>query len=215
MKNRGQVTIFVIVGLMIVVVVGVAFYLSSQSLSKKGEKFAVLSVEEQVSQVKEYVLSCLDDALKEAVSYCSGNFPNGGPKCADYERAIEDRVKEGFCNCVPNCNDFSTFKNIQVEAKGEISIKAKLADDKKKITVTMEYPMLVKKGTSENMLGTKESPFTAEYALEQKSCVQIKLTGDDYEKCEAAEEKTVEVLGLILTYHVNDKVAIGETCIAC
>jgi len=215
MKNRGQVTIFVILGLVILVVVSVLIYLSSTALRKE-EPLKESIIEGEISDIKEYVTSCLDDSLKEAVEYCSGNLPDGGPKCTDYEEDVAARVEEGFCDCVPNCNDFSNLKNIQVEVKGEINLEAKLAGDKKKITLTMEYPILVTKGGSEHMLGTKESPFITEYALEQSDCVHIKLVNNDSTACIAAESKTVEILGLILTYRENvDKVAIGGTCIAC
>lgn len=92
-----------------------------------------------------------------------------------------------------------------------MSVTAKLTEDKKKVIATMEYPLLVKKGNTEQLLGKTESPFYAEYALEQKDCVLIDVTDD----CTATEDKTVETLGLILEYHEGDKVAIGGTCIAC
>lgn len=214
MKNRGQVTIFVIVGIIIVVVVGVAFYISSQRF-QKGEEFGVLSVEKEALEVKQYITSCIDESLKTAVSQCSGNFPNGDPKCPDYEADIAERVKYGFCSCIPDCNDFSLFKNAEVSPRGDLSTEAKITEDKKKLAVTMEYPIQVKKGTQEQLIGTAESPFTAEYALEQSECAPIKIADNDYQECEAAEDKTIEVLGLILTYHTGDKVAIGGTCIAC
>lgn len=213
MKNRGQVTIFVILGLVILVVVSVLIYLSSSALRKE-EPLKESIIEGEISDIKGYVTSCLDDSLKEAVEYCSGNLPDGGPKCTDYEADVAARVEESFCDCVPNCKDFSNFKNVQVEVKGEIRLEAKLAGDKKKITLTMEYPLSVKKGSSEHMLGTIESPFVAEYALEQSDCVPVEV--NDHTSCIAAETKTVEVLGLILTYRKDiDRVAIGGTCIAC
>lgn len=213
MKNRGQVTIFVILGLVILVVVSVLIYLSSSALRKE-EPLKESIIEGEISDIKSYVTSCLDDSLKEAVEYCSGNLPEGGPKCTDYEEDVAARVEEGFCNCVPNCNDFSNFKNIQIEVKGEINLKAKITEDKKKIGLTMVYPLLVTKGDSEHMLGTIESPFVAEYELEQRDCVPVEV--DDHTSCIAAETKTVEILGLILTYRKDiDRVAIGGTCIAC
>ncbi|MDP2906621.1 MAG: hypothetical protein Q8O03_01660 [Nanoarchaeota archaeon] len=213
MKNRGQVTIFVILGLVIITVVLLIIFLSSSAVRKE-EPLKESIIEGEISDIKEYVTSCLDDSLKQAVEYCSGNLADGGPKCTDYEGDIAARVEEGFCDCVPNCNDFSNFKNIQIEVKGEMNLKAKLSGDKKKITLTMGYPILVTKGGSEHMLGTQESPFITEYALEQSECVPVKIV--DRTSCMAAETKTVEILGLILTYRENvDKVAIGGTCIAC
>lgn len=214
MKNRGQVTIFVILGLVILVVVSVLIYLSSSALRKE-EPLKESIIEGEVSDVRLYVTSCLEESLKNSVRYCSGNFPGGGSKCPDYETDLANRVKEGFCNCIPQCTDFSTFKNTQVEVKGEIKIKASLTEDKKRITATMEYPILVKKDNSEHMLGMTESPFVAEYLLEQSSCVPIKIQDNDYNSCQADEDKTVEVLGVIFTFQKGDKVAIGDKCIAC
>lgn len=213
MKNGGQITMFVVVGMFILAVVILMIYLFSGT--KKGDQFEVLNIEQEALEAKEYIVSCLDDGLKDAVSHCSGNFPGGGPKCPNYEQDIADRVMLDFCDCIPNCNDFSIFKNVQVEQKGDMSITAKISEDKKRITVTMEYPILFKKGKSETLLGTKSSPFVAQYMLEQTDCVKIKLIDDDYQRCEADEEKTLEVNGLILTYKIGDKVVIGDVCIAC
>jgi len=214
MKKRGQITVFVVLGIVILVVVGMIVYISSIS-TRKEEKFEVLSVEREALEVGEYVTSCLSESLQNAVAYCSGNFPGEGPKCSDYNEDIAIRVKEDFCNCIPDCKDFSMFKNTQVEVKGEMRLEARLSEDKKKVTVMMEYPILVKKEDQEHLLGTTESPFAVHYALEKSDCVPIKLKGDDHELCEADESKTVEVLGLIFTYQEGDKVAIGGECIAC
>jgi len=56
-----------------------------------------------------------------------------------------------------------------------------------------------------------------EQSREEKECVLIKLKDNDHERCESGEdeEKTVEILGLILTYAPGDKVMIGGSCIAC
>lgn len=214
MKNRGQVTAFVILGFVILVVVLVLIYISSSALRKE-EPLKETIIEEVVSDVKEYVTSCLEDSLKNSVSYCSGNFPRGGPKCPDYEQDITDRVRESFCDCIPQCTDFSMLEHIQIEVKGEILLETKLSDDKKKLTVMMGYPLLVRKGSSEHLLGTTESPFIAQYSLEESDCVPIKLANNDHTMCQADEQKTVEILGLILTYNVGDKVVIGGKCIAC
>lgn len=214
MAKRGQITVFVVLGLVILVIVGMVIYIASIS-TRQEEKFEVLSVEKEALEVRDYITSCLDDALKSAVSYCAGSFPGGGPKCDPYEEGVAERVEEGFCDCIPNCNDFSIFQNAQIEVKGEMRIEAKLTGGKKKIMVAMEYPIEVKKEGQEHLIGTTESPFVAQYPLEQTDCVPIKLIDNDPQKCEAAESKTVEVLGLIFTYNVGDKVAIGGQCIAC
>lgn len=214
MQNRGQVTMFVVLGIIILVVIGIVILMSTSL--KQETPFKVLSTEKEVASVREYVTSCLDESLKSGVSYCSGTFAKTGlPKCPDYQTDIAGMVVESFCTCIPNCIDFSMFKNIQVEAKGDIDIEAKLTDDKKKVTVTMQYPILVRRGESEHLLGTKESPFFAEYYLEQSSCALIKLKNNDYARCEADEDKTVEVLGLIFELKVGDQVKLGESCIAC
>lgn len=215
MKNRGQVTIFVILGFVILTIVVILVYTYSSALRKE-EPLKESIIEGEVSDIRGYVTSCLEDSLKNAVEYCSGTISKtGSPKCPDYEYDITERVKDSFCNCIPRCNDFSALQNIQVEVKGEMNIETKLSNEKKEVTTLMEYPLSVKKGGSEHMLGTKESPFIAKYFLEETDCVPIQLEDNDHEKCEAAEEKTVEILGLILIYHPGDKVMIGGNCIAC
>lgn len=210
MQNRGQVTVFVALGIIILVVIGIVILMSTSL--KQETPFKVLSTEKEVASVREYVTSCLDESLKSAIAYCSGTFAKTGlPKCPDYQTDIAGMVVESFCTCVPNCIDFSMFKNVQVEAKGDIDVEAKLTDDKKKVTVTMQYPILVRKGESEHLIGTKESPFFAEYYLEQSSCVPIKVD----ENCIATEAKTVNILGIVFEYNIGDQVKLGGSCIAC
>ncbi|MBM3199422.1 hypothetical protein FJZ53_00695 [Candidatus Woesearchaeota archaeon] len=213
MANRGQVTAFIIIGVIIVVAVLVAVYISRSAVPRQEDKFRYIGTEEKTLKVRGYVISCLDESLKNAVSYCSGNFPAGGPKCPEYEVNIKDRMQESFCSCIPECKDFSEIENVRVEVQGEFDMEVVLSADKKRVIVTLTYPLLVKEGESENMLGTRESPFTVDYKLEEGSCVQVKI--DNRESCRATEEKTVKLLGLILTYKIGDRVAIGSTCIAC
>ena len=214
MQKRGQITAFVAVGIIIFAVIGLAVYISQVSTSsKKPVPFEIVPYD--VQNVEKYVTSCLDEAIKEAVSYCSGNFPTGEPKCPDYELNIENRLLENFCICIPECKDFSIFKNLEIELKGDPQPKAILTKDKKILRVMMEFPILIKKGESQYLFGTADSPFFTQHELEQSSCIIIKLKNNDYALCEADEEKITEVLGISFHFHVGDKVIIGGRCIAC
>lgn len=215
MTSRGEITIFVVLGLVILVIIGIILLITSSSLRKE-MPFKLLSIEEEVSDVREYVTSCLDESLKNAVAQCSGTNPlTGEPKCPDYETELAGKVVNNFCNCIPRCNTFP-FEHIQIEVKGGIDIEANLVKgedgNEKEVIVTMEYPLQVKKGDTEYLLGTTE-PFVAEYPLKQSGCLPIPVN----ENCEATETKTVNILNWEFTFHEGERVAISEAgaCIAC
>ncbi|MBM3200722.1 hypothetical protein FJZ53_07320 [Candidatus Woesearchaeota archaeon] len=214
MKNKGQITAFVLLGLVILALAIIFAYIFLNS-SKNQEPYASLTLEQNVEEVKARVMSCLESSLPSAVKHCASSSPLGGSKCPNYESDLANKVKEDFCSCIPGCSDFSEFKNVQVESKGEIKIEADLTENKEKITIAMKYPIMIKKGDTEKMIGTAEQPFITQYSLKQSECVPIKLKGDDHTICQADEDKTVEVLGVTFTFKQGDRVAVGDNCVAC
>lgn len=210
MKKKGQITTFVIVGLVIFTIIIISVYVLQSSVS--GNKPSLEKAPPDVLNVEKYVTSCLNDALENAVSYCAGHLANGNPKCPSYETQVTERTKENFCVCIPECKRFDMFKGVEVKIREDLTMESILADDKSSIKVIMEYPLLVKKGENEFTFGTTESPFFAEYALKQSGCVPIKV---DPNTCIAQETKTVEVLGIRFTYNQGDEVRAGPDCIAC
>ncbi|MBL7100831.1 MAG: hypothetical protein ISS23_02645 [Nanoarchaeota archaeon] len=210
MKKKGQITVFVVIGIIILTVVIITLYMFQTSISsKKAAPFE--TIPPAVLNVEKYVTSCLNDALESAAAYCSGHFQTGDPKCPNYEEDIAERAREDFCNCIPECTDFSMFPDVEVEIKEDLNIKAILTGKKGIVKIIMEYPILVKKRGDEYFFGTTESPFFAQHTLKQSSCVPIITDGN----CIAQESKTVEVLGILFTFNPGQKVAIGANCIAC
>lgn len=214
MEKRGQVTAFIVLGIIILAVIGVAIYISQVTISSKKPTLPE-TVSYEVQSVEEFVTSCLEEALDSAVSFCSGSFKTGEPKCPDYEAAIEEKLLEDFCLCIPACKDFSTFKNLDVEAKGDPEPKAKLVGGGESLILTMVFPIQVNKGESEYLFGTTDTPFVVEHSFVESGCVPIKLRNNDYSECLADEDKSVELLGLRLEYREGDKVGVGDKCIAC
>jgi len=210
MVKRGQITAFVIIGLLILVVIGIVLFIGQRAVSQSKTTVAE-TVSYEALDVKNYIETCLDQSVEGAVDYCSGTFATGGPKCPDYEPDIAEKVEEDFCDCIEGCTDFSTFKSLDIEVKSQPDVQVIMTNDKKTLNVLMVYPLVIKKGDSEFILGTVDSPFSTKYELEETACVHIEVD----ENCKAKEAKQVEILGLRLSYNVGDKVAIGGSCIAC
>ena len=65
MLKRGQVTIFVILGLVILIILGIVYYVKFYILESK----YVNIVPQDIQAVDEYVKNCLEQTVKEGLVY--------------------------------------------------------------------------------------------------------------------------------------------------
>jgi hypothetical protein len=181
MEKRGQLTIFIILGIVILVIIGVLFYViySPRALQTSPEEF---------SDVQKYVDACVESTLDDAVRFC------GGDRCKDYENNIADYITANLQLCTNFAVDFPTTEIIP---KGTISATVTLNADKTLINAVVLYPITVKKGGQTKIL----ERFYAEISFVTKACIPILVDSN----CIALEDKTftMEADGIKTTWEIK------------
>lgn len=153
MGKRGQVTIFIIIAIILVVIISVFFILRSGVL-----KNIFLSESERI---KVFVEFCIGETGNEGIyeigqkggyfsapnfstvleiPYYYSNNKSYVPSKGEIEIEISKYVNENLPLCVKNFPDFPDFEITQ----REIKTQTKMEDDK--IILDVEYPLSVKKG---------------------------------------------------------------------
>jgi len=197
MKNKGQVTIFVVLGLVILVVVSIVIYLSFL----KQPKPEIIPFE--IQKVESFIIGCLDDALASGASYCSS-----GKNCPSYEEDLGGRVVTHVLECTGAQGEKlqERFPNYEIKiGNADVQIK-KLT---KRVEVVLSLPVVIKKDNREHKL----NEFKSYYALESGECIPCPTCNDD---CITQEELKVSVLDLSWTIPAGGYVGLkkGE-CLAC
>ena len=157
MEKRGQVTIFIIIALVIVVSAVVIFVFR--------DKIGIFTTNSD--PVYLFVTSCIQETGEDAIYFIAQNggylFPptlsnsEGIPyyfyNNKDYT-PTKDRISQEISyylkNAIPSCtNKFANFSNVNI-TEGEIKVKTTIED--KKITLDVTYPLLIKQGESTKKL---------------------------------------------------------------
>ncbi len=157
--KRGQVTIFIVVAIVVIGIVGVLIYLNT---NKNQESKSVL----ETDSVHSFVQLCLDETLKEGVEfvglqggyynepvlskyYIFYNIPyywsageNKIPEINKIEEEISEYVEDNLDYCL---NDFKIFENSYEIKASEINVKSLDVLDNE-VQVNIDYPISVQAG---------------------------------------------------------------------
>lgn len=202
-QKRGQVTFFVIIGIVIFVVISLTVYIFFVA-QPEAEKIPF-----EYTDVETFVTGCLDGALSSGVSYCSG-----GDNCPNYEEDLGGQVVTVFFDCTGNSTDHQ---------KGEIQTQFPLYEIKvgnadidivqsaKKIEAVLSFPVTIKREGKEHTIRS----FRSVHHLESGACIPCPhcdenciLQGDD--------DLEVTILDLRITFTPGEFVGlIAEECLAC
>jgi len=167
MKKRGQITVFVIVGILVILGFLLFFYLREKTTFFSPE----IVVPQEIAPIKRYVESCMQDIGEKAVirlgmqsgyveipeeiamnpqAYINVGGPvklpywylNGvdtSPTLANMQSQISDYVSKNLKSCLKNFSDFDEFI---IEEKGEVSIKTVIAEEE--VIITADYLLVIK-----------------------------------------------------------------------
>ncbi len=167
MKKRGQITVFVIVGILVILGFLLFFYLRAKTTIFTPE----VVVPQEVAPVKRYVESCVQDIGEKAVirlgmqagyveipegiainpgAYIAVGGPlklpywylNGidtSPTLSSMQSQISSYVSKNLKACLKNFSDFDEFI---IEEKGEINTKTVIAEEE--VVITIDYPLVIK-----------------------------------------------------------------------
>lgn len=162
-KKRGQVTIFIIIGILIVA--GVVLFFILKEDSSEGE-IEPIEVNPEIEPVYSYVDSCLDSSSKEvvyAVGTGGGYYDIEEEKSTEdlgvtyhlidsrnimlSEKEIEKEISENIEIKTENCSSDldSKFSDYQVRQKN-MSVETTIKQEE--ILIEADYPLLIKKGES-------------------------------------------------------------------
>ena len=193
MGKRGQVTIFIIIGIVVLIVIGVVFFILYSPVAPQ-------IVPEQFSEVQKYVDSCVEQTMRDGVVYLGrGLHP-------DYNKALAGYVSEYLVYC-PNFT--ADFPELEIIPKDVVSVEVSLNQDKSKVSAVIAYPISVKKGSYTKTL----ERFYAEYDLITNYCADVNVDSDC--KSTSGALVTAKVAGMTFTFNKGDFVGISDKCIAC
>lgn len=163
--KRGQVSLYVIIGILILLITGSILYLKSYTFQSLFQKQAqeIASLPPQVQEIQHFVESCIQQVGTDSVYY-TGQFggyfeppPNSFqglipyyfnanknfvPPITTLERALSRFVDENVQACTKNFTTFTQFTIRQQKPKTNAIISAD------KIVYTVHYPLEIKKENS-------------------------------------------------------------------
>jgi len=193
MKKRGQLTIFIILGIVILVILAVVYFV----LYSPG---GIQIIPGQFSGLQKYVDSCVEQTLRDGVTKLGRGFN------PDYESALSAYIKEYLVFC-PNFT--AEFPDLDIMPMDVVSVAASFNSDKSLLNAIVIYPITVKKGDHTETL----ERFYADYSLVKTGCAAVPV--DPSCIYTGSTPITVTVSGLTFTFDPGDFVGIANSCIAC
>lgn len=202
--KRGQITIFIIVGIILVVAITMGIILR-KDIAQKLQDVKIsqsTALQQEVDKVRPFVEDCLQSAAEDAVlsvvakggynapkssvQYDYYNVPiyfNKGKETVPSMQNIASEIALAIKNNVPSCANFKAAgMPVKAVKRPEVTITA----GKKLITIDMEWPLTV---------GTEaESATISEFSTEIKADIE-----NPYEYAMALynQQKAIKVLSLI------------------
>jgi len=218
MKKRGQVTVFVIIGIFIILGFLLFFYLKEKTTIFTPD----VVIPQEVAPVKRYVESCIQDIGEKAIirlgmqsgyveipeniamnpgAYISVGGPiklpywylNGmdtSPKLIDIQSQISDYVSENLKSCLRNFSDFNQFI---IEEKGEIKTKTVIAEEE--VVITADYQLVIKNKKGDKI--TTLSEYTTSVPVRLKRIYRLaKRIMESENKDMFLEKTTIDLMAL-------------------
>ena len=159
MEKRGQVTAFVILGIVIIIVIvlGVAFRKTLFQSAAEAEMQEASSFTEEVDKVQVHIENCVEKSLREAIGYFATSEVESWE---DYEQDVADYVANG----VQECLEFSRFYGLKITRDGKINTEAFMDGGRTLITAIAEFDVDIERGVNKETL----SKFHAEVPLKEQ-----------------------------------------------
>jgi len=199
MQKRGQITLFIIIGIVIITAIILTFALRTD-LAKSAVKkatFLTESFSSKADNVQVIAEDCLESKLKEAV------ILYGNRKVEDYESAIAEHIEGTIIPCL----DFSSVEGVDVSREGDIQVFAELNSDKSAISATAILNIEVDRDKDHRSI----QEVYADVSFFKKCCVPVKVNSD----CEAKDSGTYKACGFVFELEKGDSVKKGGECLAC
>lgn len=170
MKKRSQITIFIIIGLVILITFVMIYYLTVSVPKRELEQ---ITFEEIVFPVKSFTESCLEKTAEDSILFTSkqggyydlpedsilfllNKYPYyyvDGKKIVPDKTKLENEISKYVNLNIDDCiGNFKVFKEtaIQIKAEQKPSVETKIYANK--IAIILNYPLLLRKGKIEKEL---------------------------------------------------------------
>lgn len=193
MFKKGQVTAFIIVGVVLFVIV--SFIIISKSKPLTQPKV----FDEQLKlKIINYVEGCLKQNLEESIALTKGD----PERISDMEDYIFVHLSE--------CTQFNepSFKDLKISKRLK-DVNVLFNQDNSRIAVNIDYPL-----TITSKLGNLElKKFSTEIVLKRNFCFDVRV--NNKEECISQEDKFVSSVGLSREVRIGDSLLAGGVCLAC
>jgi|SRR3989338_543681 len=199
MLKRGQITIFIILGIVLIAIIGAVLFLRTD-IAKTTIKKAVSLTESFTSKTNE-VQGIAEDCLKSKLSEATVLY--GNKKVENYEQAISDQIKSSL----PTCLDFSSVDGVDVSREGTINVVTELSSDKSSLSATATVNIEIDRNTDHQ---TIEDVY-AEYSFTRRCCVPVEVSSD----CKAKIAGNFKVCGFLFDITEGQALDQGGECLAC
>lgn len=176
MGKRGQITVFIIIGIIIITILGLFIYTQSYSLKNLFQKETTESklLSDETSIIQTQINDCLKDRLQESVLLMGlgGGYINLSEDTLNINNSrisylynkgkitlpaikeIEKQLGLYLILTMPDCINDSEYKELTL-TKGEI--KPVISINKKDISASVDYPITISKGTVTKTITEKYS----------------------------------------------------------
>jgi len=167
MKKRGQITIFIVLGILLLLSTLLILYMNKSTIEKTEieEKNII-----EISAVKMFIQSCLFNTAVDGIRYngfqgglyqVSGNLKDYGffktpyyfylgnstlPTKEVFEEELSKYIKQNFLKCT---DDLNVFKEMYGVIIGDLNVSVKLTN---KALIDLEWPIKILKGDEERSL---------------------------------------------------------------
>ena len=197
MFKRGQVTLFAIAGIVIIIAIALVVILRGSVLKASSQQAIskTLSFSESVDEVKHVVDICLEESLKKGIVQL------GNRKTEDYEAELAQVVQSELYRC----SDFSQLSVDVVRKTPSVAIS--LSEDRSKVIADANFELVVKKGNDVERLNS----FSKELHLFSDCCIPVEVDS----QCRAKASGEFRVCVSLYNIHDGDNLNIGGECLAC
>ncbi|MEW6063454.1 MAG: hypothetical protein AB1571_03760 [Nanoarchaeota archaeon] len=169
MEKRGQVTLFIILGIVILTVIVLVFFLRDTIVEKAlGPSGTKRIISNEADNIKDEIVKCIDEKARPAleilgkqggsfnpqkyrlyngnkVNYLCYNIPNDN-KCLNQmllKSKLEAELNTYLSREIFSCIDISSFAGTTEITTGEFKINSEIGDDG--VLVNVDYPITIKK----------------------------------------------------------------------
>lgn len=208
------VTLFVIIAIALIAIVLTAFLIS---------KTAIPKTPKEISEIKSYVQSCLEDTSKQAILFMGQQGGYAEPKQyletnlgtttywiyndTDYRpstRIMEESISQYVFYVLPLClNSFNQFPKMNI-TEGNLSVNSVIEENS--VEIEVHYPIEIKEGETSYRLENFSSSIPIELFDSYNLAIELSNLNNKIEEINQIDKKELDAI--VLQYSEEDYIYI-------